>query len=97
MNREKLAEHLDVSPQFIADVEYGNKGVSIKSLYILSQALDVTADYILAGSLYELDTNPEATKVGEEIRGIVQRCNARQLKGLKEIAEIYVDGIKEDE
>ena len=97
MNRDKLAEHLDVSPQFIADVEYGNKGVSIKSLYILSQELDVTADYILAGSVYELETNPEATKVGEEIRGIVQRCNARQLKGLKEIAEIYVDGIKEDE
>ena len=30
MNRESLAEQLEVSPQFIADIEYGNKGLSIR-------------------------------------------------------------------
>ncbi len=97
LSREQLAEFLDVSPQFIADVEYGNKGVSIKSLYILSQALGVTTDYILAGSVYELDGDSDAMRVGEEIIAIIHRCDLRQLKGIKEIAEIYVDGIKEDE
>ena len=97
LSREQLAEFLDVSPQFIADVEYGNKGVSIKSLYILSQALGVTTDYILAGSVYELDGDSAAMRVGEEIIAIIHRCDLRQLKGIKEIAEIYVDGIKEDE
>ena len=96
MSREQLAEFLDVSPQFIADVEYGNKGVSIKSLYILSQALGVTTDYILAGSVYELDGDSDAMRVGEEIIAIIHRCDLRQLKGIKEIAEIYVDGIKEE-
>ena len=97
LSREQLAEFLDVSPQFIADVEYGNKGVSIKSLYILSQALGVTTDYILARSVYELDGDSDAMRVGEEIIAIIHRCDLRQLKGIKEIAEIYVDGIKEDE
>ena len=97
LSREQLAEFLDVSPQFIADVEYGNKGVSIKSLYILSQALGVTTDYILAGSVYELDGDSDAMRVGEEIIAIIHRCDLRQLKGIKEIAEIYVDGIKEEE
>ena len=96
LSREQLAEFLDVSPQFIADVEYGNKGVSIKSLYILSQALGVTTDYILAGSVYELDGDSDAMRVGEEIIAISHRCDLRQLKGIKEIAEIYVDGIKEE-
>lgn len=96
LSREQLAEFLDVSPQFIADVEYGNKGVSIKSLYILSQALGVTTDYILAGSVYELDGDSDAMRVGEEIIAIIHRCDLRQLKGIKEIAEIYVDGIKEE-
>ena len=96
LSREQLAEFLDVSPQFIADVEYGNKGVSIKSLYILSQALGVTTDYILAGSVYELDGDSAAMRVGEEIIAIIHRCDLRQLKGIKEIAEIYVDGIKEE-
>ncbi len=97
LSREKLAECLDVSPQFIADVEYGNKGVSIKSLYILSQALGVTTDYILAGSVYELDGDSAAARVGEEILALIHRCDLKQLKGIKEIAEIYVDGIKTDE
>ena len=96
MSREKLAEYLDVSPQFIADVEYGSKGVSIKSLYLLSQALGVTTDYILAGSVYELDGDSEAARVQEQILDLLHRCDAKQLKGLRDIAEIYVDGVKEE-
>lgn len=55
LSREQLAEKLGVSPQFVADIEYGNKGVSIKRLYLLCQVLDVTADYILAGNIYSGD------------------------------------------
>lgn len=47
LSREELAESLGVSPQFVADIEYGNKGVSIKRLYLMCQVLDVTADYLL--------------------------------------------------
>lgn len=96
MSREKLAEHLEVSPQFIADIEYGSKGVSIKSLYLLSQALGVTTDYILAGSVYELDGDSEAARVQEQILDLLHRCDAKQLKGIRDIAEIYVDGVKEE-
>ena len=96
LSREKIAEFLNVSPQFIADVEYGNKGVSIKSLSILSQALGVTSDYILAGSVYPLDGDPDAMRVAEEIIALLYRCDEKQLKGIREIAEIYVDGIKEE-
>ena len=96
ITREKMAEYLDVSPQFVADVEYGNKGVSIKSLYILSQALGVTADYILAGSVYELDNESDATRVQEEILELLHRCDAKQLRGIREITEIYIDGFKDE-
>ena len=51
MSREDLAEKLGVSTQFVADIEYGNKGVSIRKLYLLCQILDVTADYVLAGNV----------------------------------------------
>ena len=43
ITREMLAEMIDVSAQFIADVEYGNKGVSIRKLFLLAQALEVTS------------------------------------------------------
>ena len=35
LTREVLAEMVDVSSQFIADVEYGNKGMSIKTLFLM--------------------------------------------------------------
>lgn len=94
MSREELAEQLCVSPQFVADIEYGNKGVSIKRLYMLCQILDVTADYLLAGNVYSADEDKEALQVCEEIMGLLQRCDAKQLKGIREIAEIYADGVK---
>ena len=93
MSREDLAEKLGVSTQFVADIEYGNKGVSIRKLYLLCQILDVTADYVLAGNVYSRDEDEEAVKVCEEIMGLLQRCDARQLKGIREIAEIYADGV----
>ena len=94
LSREELAEQLGVSPQFVADIEYGNKGVSIKRLYMLCQILDVTADYILAGNVYSKDEDERAVKVCEEIMGLLQRCDARQLQGIREIAEIYADGVR---
>ena len=32
MSREELAERIDVSPQFVAEIDYGKKGVSTKTL-----------------------------------------------------------------
>ena len=93
LSREELAELLSVSPQFIADIEYGNKGLSIKRLYLLSQVLGVTTDYILAGSVYSIETDNTAMRFREEIMGLIYKCDAKQLKGIREIAEIYVDGV----
>ena len=94
LSREELAESLGVSPQLVADIEYGNKGVSIKRLYLMCQVLDVTADYLLAGNIYSRDEDEEAIKVCEEIMGPLQECDAKQLQGIREIAEIYADGVR---
>ena len=94
LSREKLSEYLVVSPQFIADIEYGNKGISIKRFYLLCQVLDVTADYLLAGNVYSNETDRESMLVCEEIMTLLQRCDTKQLKGIREIAEIYADGVR---
>lgn len=47
LSREELAEKIGITPAFISDVEYGNKGMSIKNLYLLSQLLDVSVDELL--------------------------------------------------
>ena len=37
MSRDELARRLDVTSKFIADLEYGEKGDSVKNLYRLKQ------------------------------------------------------------
>lgn len=47
ITREKLAEMIDVSPRFLAEVEAGKVGVSLQTLKNLSMALSTTSDYLL--------------------------------------------------
>lgn len=94
MSRETLAEQLEVSPQFIADIEYGNKGVSIKRLYALSQILGISADYILAGERADEEEDQELMRAREKVMGILCDCNAQQLEGIEKIAYIYADGVR---
>lgn len=91
LTREKLAEEIDVSVNFLADVEYGNKGTSCKRLYILSQTLDVSADYLLSGRYSPTDYNDEAVRAAEEVRAILMQCSKSQLQSIKEISVLYAD------
>ena len=50
MSRNELAGYLSVTGKFIADIEYGDKGVSLKNLYKLMQVLGVSADFIIEDS-----------------------------------------------
>ncbi|MCI8420843.1 MAG: helix-turn-helix domain-containing protein [Clostridia bacterium] len=47
ITREKLAENIDTSSRFLADVEGGKVGVSLQTLKNLSSALSVSTDYLL--------------------------------------------------
>ena len=47
ITREKLAEELDISSRFLADVEAGKVGVSLETLIKLCIALGTTSDYLL--------------------------------------------------
>ena len=49
LSREKLAECIDVSPQFLAQIEIGRRGMSSATLYKLCNALSTSADYIVLG------------------------------------------------
>lgn len=92
-SRDQLAEKIDVSAQFISDIEYGHKGMSIQTLYKLSQALNVSADYFLAGKVYGED-DEEVLRFREEISSTLARCNAEQLKGVSQIVRIFEDGTR---
>ncbi|MBQ7523614.1 MAG: helix-turn-helix transcriptional regulator [Oscillospiraceae bacterium] len=47
--REKFAELLDVSVSYLAEVERGRTGVSVKMLVKICSVLGLSADYLLFG------------------------------------------------
>lgn len=50
LSQAKFAETLDVSTNFVSELETGKKGMSIETLSRLSLIYHVTADYVLFGT-----------------------------------------------
>lgn len=97
LTREELAGQIGVSSKFIADIEYGEKGVSIKNLYFLTQVLDISADYILAGEGEVLDVDIEKDRMKEHIVKPLNNCNTNQLRCLEQIVKFYIEAVKQKE
>lgn len=54
--REQFAEKLDVSVSYMAEVERGRTGISVKMLIKICNLLGLSADYILFGTNRDDDT-----------------------------------------
>lgn len=97
LSREELAARLGVTAKFIGDIEYGDKGLSMKNLYRLKQILGVSADFLLEGLEEGVTEEKERTMLQENILGSLSVCSARQLGVMEKIARLYVEGIVWDE
>ena len=93
LSREELAERLGVTAKFVGDIEYGDRGISMKSLYRLKQILGVSADFLLEGLEEGTSKEKERTMLQENIIGSLSVCSARQLGVMEKIARLYVEGV----
>lgn len=83
LTRERLAEKAEISTQFLADIETGNKGMSAATLYKLSKALCVSSDYLLFGN-----GNNEYN-----ITDIINAIPANQQANAKALLTIFAEAI----
>lgn len=49
LTREQFAEAVGISPQFLAEIENGKKGMSADTLFKICNRFNLSADYILLG------------------------------------------------
>lgn len=94
LTRAELAEKIDKSNQTLASIEYGNKGMSLKTLHSICEALEVTPNYILGWSKYPVEGNEEYSQVCEEVTEMLKACNSSQMRTLSGIVKLYVDEIR---
>ena len=84
-SREELAETLDVSTKFCADIELGVKGMSIHTLSKLSQILHISTDYILFGKNTETTPN--------NLSEIISQLPKEKIKYAEDILSSFVKAI----
>ena len=63
LTQDELAERMDVTPQMISTAELGKKAIRPENLLKLCEALEVSADYLLAGFIGEKDVALIAQKL----------------------------------
>ncbi|MCM1328803.1 MAG: helix-turn-helix domain-containing protein [Ruminococcus sp.] len=82
--REELAEKLDISVTFAAEIELGKKGMSLDTLVRVCELLSVSADYILWGK-EERQENP--------IADMTAFLDDTEMKHAEELMRAYVKAV----
>lgn len=93
--REELAEKLDVSAKFCADIEYGLKGMSMTTLNNLSEILNLSTDYILKGNSRLSVGEAENHEIIESVVATLNNCNRIQLGRVEQLLKIFVATVNE--
>ena len=86
LTQEQFAERIDVSPQYVSDLERGVVGVSIATLKRICTTLCVPSDQILFGK----ETENRAVAIAEKCKSLSEQ----QYLLLSEIIEKYVEAIE---
>lgn len=67
LTRDQFAEQINISPQFLAEIENGKKGMSAETLYKICERTYASTDYILMGRQITADMNTPAAELLSKI------------------------------
>lgn len=86
LTREYLAEQIEISSRFLADIELGTKGMSFQTLIRLSKTLRVSTDYLLLGK--------EAPAGSSRLIHLLSGVDQRYYKQLEALLSAYCNTIE---
>ncbi len=84
MSRDELARKIGITPTFLADIELGTKGFSLKSLNRFCDVLKMSADAILYSPKEYMGTKYAS------VLELLERCPADKGKYAEEILTLYL-------
>lgn len=80
ITQQKLSEIIDVVPSNISHIERGTNHVSLPTLVKIAEALDVTIDQLLCGSL-----SKAKFIMIDDIAELLNDCDKKELEAIKDI------------
>ena len=72
LTREKFAELLDLSTNFVGQIERGEKKMSLETLVSISDCLHVPLDYIIKGTL-------ESQIKTSRLQRLISKCSQEEI------------------
>ena len=81
LTQDYVAEYLDFSNNTVSSIENGKQGITLETLFKLCDLLDVTPNHLLLGSMHPND-------VPQDIIDILRLCNDKQVRLIRDIAEM---------
>lgn len=95
MNRESFSEQVGLSPQFLAEVENGKKGLSADSIYKICSSSELSADYLVLGTIKRDKLKNPLDNVIQDMPGDYSVQCAKVLQAVNDIiAEAQRDGME---
>lgn len=96
MSRDELALELGLSKSYVHDVEYGLKGISVKTLIKICQVLKVPADYLLFNTnKYLKENGDELDELRERIVDYLCDCSDKELEYAEKFLHVLIDTMRE--
>lgn len=87
LTQEQFAERIDVSTQYVSDLERGVVGVSIATLKRVCLTLGISSDQILFGNRPDNDIDTIAEKC--------KRLSPKQFSILSDIIDKYIEAVNQ--
>lgn len=84
LTQEQFAERIDVSPQFVSDLERGVVGISLATLKRTCSVLGVSSDQILFGK----ETEERAVLLAERCKGLSDEQFAAMVEIVRKCCEL---------
>ncbi|MEI3503637.1 MAG: helix-turn-helix transcriptional regulator [Anaerovoracaceae bacterium] len=97
MTRADLAGRIPLNEKSVAEIEYGNRGLSLKTLFRLKQILGVSTDYILEGDPEGLTEEEQKSILRDNIMDSLSICSEGQLVCMEGIARLCTESIVQNE
>lgn len=93
---ETLSEKVDISRNYLWEIEAGRKAPALLTLFNLGAALNVSIDYLLGASAEKksFNGNPPATERDAELARIMKALNEYELRELLLISNVIHDFLR---
>lgn len=97
LSQDEIAEKIDRSAKFFADIERGSCGMSIETLLAIGKILDMPLDYIIYGQIYGNDSRQtdEVTAILSILNRSPKKERERGVKILKLFLEREIEETEE--